>query len=317
MQVPMITTHPGYQEPPFIYGQILARSLYVADSENRSDVDSIGQHLTRGAAVSITMMFLLIVVEMFLRPNFYNFLFVRALPVFLGEGLLFGLLEGVVIWSFGKIVGHRLGLVVRGVLGLAVLETAQLSQWLLLSFLYPQQQPPPDSTTVYWIIHLTFFVFGVLIGLVTGSRLQLWRALVRGTELRGERSSLLPGITGFLLRVIVTFFFMESVVALVSLFSINYQQRDLVSMLIAVGHFAASLVVVFTRLRFWQLLPLAVLVNVPVVALLTKLKPELWLERHVILAYLAVWLAFLITRSQVVKSAFAVVKNELRYYLID
>ena len=76
--------------------------------------------------------------------------------------------------------------------------------------------------------------------------------------------------------------------------------------------------IVFARIRFSLLLPLALLLNVPVVLLITEvLKNELPVYRYFVVGYLAIWAAFLLVRWSLTYSALTSIKKELRYYLID
>jgi hypothetical protein len=75
---------------------------------------------------------------------------------------------------------------------------------------------------------------------------------------------------------------------------------------------------VFIKMKFWLLAALAVLLNTPVVILLTEFQAEqLDYARYVLVAYLAAWAMFLLARWRQSYRALSVLGEELRYYLID
>ena len=87
---------------------------------------------------------------------------------------------------------------------------------------------------------------------------------------------------------------------------------------IALGHFLAAVVIVFVRMPFWLLLPLALIINFPIAAYITDVLTDKEVAlRNFSLAYLCVWGAFLLTRVRVPQKALSFIKQELRYYLID
>jgi hypothetical protein len=67
------------------------------------------------------------------------------------------------------------------------------------------------------------------------------------------------------------------------------------------------------------LLPLALLVNTPIAYAIREefSRVEDSVFFYVLISYLAVWAAFLLTRWSPTYSALAFIKEELRYYLID
>jgi hypothetical protein len=128
----------------------------------------------------------------------------------------------------------------------------------------------------------------------------------------------LNGITGFFLRVLVIFATMELTLTFIWMMQLERRERDFVFVAIALGHCLAATVILFTRMPFWLLLLLAMLINFPVVAVITDvLTEELSFVRILFIAYLALWTAFLLCRVSVPRAVLLSVKKELRYYLID
>ena len=161
-------------------------------------------------------------------------------------------------------------------------------------------------------------IYGLITGLVTGSELQPWRELVRGAKALPTQSRLLTGTTGLLLRVIVLFFLMDVIIATVCTAQTNYELQNAVTTFIALGHFVAAAAIVFARMKFWLLLPFALIVNLPNAYFLrASIKQNDVFSAYATVGYLAVWAIFLLTRWRPTYTALAFFKEELRYYLID
>jgi hypothetical protein len=300
----MITTD---TRTPYIYGEILSRSMYQAREPERP---GIGRFLSQGAAAGAITYFMIALIVMLKEPQhspaFVFFFFLFLLPFVLVWGMLIGLFVGLVIWVATKLVGE-LNVVVRSVLGIVALVLFATAFYSLLTVLDVNWHWSDSPVYVYYLLT------GVAYGAVIGSTLQPWRELVRGSE--PAKSRVLAGITGLVLRVLLICGLMESILSLCVLQS-DYQYRYLA--LIALSHFAVALVIVFARLKFWLLLLLAVLVNTPIVWLITEfLKNELPVYRYLSFSYLAIWAMFLLARCSLTYSMLASLKEELRYYLID
>jgi hypothetical protein len=70
--------------------------------------------------------------------------------------------------------------------------------------------------------------------------------------------------------------------------------------------------------KFWLLLPLALIVNIHVAYAIKKEFSQVdSIFFYILISYLGVWATFLITRWSPTYSVLAVIKSELRYYLID
>jgi hypothetical protein len=172
--------------------------------------------------------------------------------------------------------------------------------------------------TDYLIPLAVYLSICIALSLAAGSELQPWRELVRGAEAMPQQLRPLTGITGFFLRVVIVFFLMEATLATISTLQFGTSQKELEFALVALVHFIAAFAIVVARLRFWLLLPLALLVNVPVVFWLTEVAKDadlFWF--YLIIGYLALWASFLLSRWSGTYSALAVLKQELQYYLID
>ncbi|HJS25011.1 MAG TPA: hypothetical protein VJ751_11705 [Pyrinomonadaceae bacterium] len=289
-----------YQRPP--YGEILSNSVYPVVTVRGT---GIGRFLSQGIAAGAAIYFLILLTIILSKPPIsQNFVFI-FLPFVLVWGMLLGIFEGLVIWACTELSGRRLNAAVRGAIGILTL--------ILM----------PGIFLLFFKVRLTdllvlavFSSTGVAYGLVTGSRLEPWRELVRGSA--AAKSRVLTGITGLALRSLLILGLMASILAVVCTLKQTFNQRDFAFALIALCHFTVASVIVFARIRFWLLLPLALLVNFPIVLLITEvLKNENPVYRYFVVSYLAIWGAFLLVRCSLTYSALTSLKEELRYYLID
>ena len=288
-------------QTPYVYGSVLLRSVYQPQSLEPS---RLGRCLSQGAAAGAVIAFLFSLV--FPKPP-NNFMLI-VMPFFLVTGIIMGLFQGLVVWGWMRLAKHHLSWGYR-----VAIAVSTATMFVLLWFLI-------------WVPQLTDHLFPlavylsicVALSLAAGSKLQPWRELVRGAEAMPQQWRPLTGITGLLLRVVVVFFLMESILATSITLRVDYPQLDLTFVLIALSHCVVAFVIVFARFKFWLLLPLALLVNVPMLLWLKEFgkDSEVFLSYFVI-GYLALWAAFLLSRWRGTYSALATVKEELRYYLID
>ena len=286
-----------------IASEVLSRRIYQLP---QPQLPGIGRFLSQGVAAGVFIYFLITLFIIF-QAQYEKFAFVFFLPFFLVWGMLVGLCVGLVIWASTKLAGRRLNVAVRGALGVLAVAIFAAAFYLLLTALRVNWSWSDSYTNVIYL------GIGVGYGLLTGSRLQPWRELVRGSK--EAKSRVLTGITGFVLRVLLIWGLLESILGVCALLR-DSEQRYLA--VIALCHFAIAAAIVFTRMKFWLLFPLAVLVNLPVVWLIeVMLKNELPIYRYLCVSYLAIWTMFLLARFSLTYSFLASLKQELRYYLID
>src|SRR5215203_1297155 len=139
------------QRPPFIYGEILSRSL-CEEGDARSKGPGIFTFVTQGAATGAILAFLFTAFHLFWAPAYYNFLLVGALPKFLCVGLGTGAIKGLVIWACAKLTRHRLIWFFRSLIAIALLEGMQRAYDY---FVPPPIEPPPDQLA--WWVGTTVF----------------------------------------------------------------------------------------------------------------------------------------------------------------
>jgi hypothetical protein len=297
---------------PYIYGEILSRSLYAAGDEPSGAATFISQ----GAVVGALTGFMSLVNSMLSYPeNGYNFFLMLFLPPILAGGMAFGAFVGSIIWAASYLARRRLHLIARACIGMAVQAVLTALFYSLYSERSPYQEDPSESH--YFLGVVTYIGFGFLFGLATGPRFEPWYELVRGMASSRWRA-VLTGITGLALRVAVIFAFMESVLNLIWQQQREFESSEFTIAAIAVGHFVVATVIVLVRMPTWVLVPLALLINFPVVMFITDvLTPKDGPLRTLSIVYLALWAAFMLTRMSVPRALLSSLKKELRYYLID
>ena len=286
-----------------IASETLSRTIYQLA---QPALPRIGSFLSQGVAAGAIIYFL-IVLFIILDAPYYKLCFVFLLPFFLVWGMLVGLCVGLIIWASTRLAGRRLNFAVRGALGIVAVAIFAAAFYLLLTAL---------NVNWHWSDSFTnavYLAIGVPYGFVTGSTLQPWRELVRGSD--ATKSRLLPGTTGVVLRVLLIWGLLESILSVCALLQ-DVEQRYLA--VIALCQFLIASVIVFVRMKFWLLLPLALLINLPAAWLIAViLKNELTVYRYLTFSYLAIWAAFLVARCSVTYSVLSSLKEEIRYYLID
>lgn len=271
----------------------------MIESEIQSRDDELPDLLTflsQSAVVGAFLGFVTLAYSMILQSqNGYNFFLMLYLLPALLSGMVFGAFEGSLIWVCTRLAGRRLHFVLRGFIGIGIHVTLIALIWLV----GPHASPPHDDMeTANYIFGIWFYIgYGLILGLVTGSRFEPLYELFRGTTITTGRV-VATGLTGIALRIVVVFAFMQSV-----LYLIWEQQRIEISSwqtiaVIAVIHFIAAGVIVFARMPYWLLLQLALIINVPVVLFITDVltATDRSPMRIFSFIYLGIWFAFLVTR---------------------
>ena len=262
------------------------------DQSPRYEPPGIGGFLSQGAFVGTLLGFALPVNGMLSHPeNGYNFLLIAWLPYFLAGGIVFGLLVAVFIWAFTLLTSRRL--IFRVPIGILVFLI------FLIAFIWIWVEPRPSesalSATDYLYFLSIYGAFGVVFGLVVGSRLRPGYELIRG--ILADRWPLMNALSGLLLRVFVIFSLMASILSLILSRQGDFHRAEFTFSVIAVSHFAVAVVIIFARIPFWLLLPLAIVINFPIVTLITDVLTEKQTEIRVLtLVYLHLWAAFLVCR---------------------
>ena len=264
-----------------------------AGYEEKEPFDMV-QLLAQGAAVGAFFGFLMPIIGMLSHPrNGYNILYTVFLPLYLAGGMLFGAIEGVIVWSFMHTAGHRLNVAVRTAIAIAGVAVLVVARSLLAQ---PSPYAPPPSATGYVFAYGSYAVYAVVFGVVTGTNFQPLRAFVSGTT--APRYRVLSVIIAFALRVLVVFALMESILYLVWSQVYNLGDEEVTFAVFAFTHFIAATVIVFARIPFNYLVALALIVNLPVVAfILNAVKdPEEAPMGFMAFAYITLWAAYVLSR---------------------
>lgn len=263
--------------------------------------------LTQGATAGMLLSYLTLVISVESYDPYYHRLIVGALPRFLAMGLVVGGLKGVIIWACAKLIRHPLGWLLRSTIAGVVFHVI---------IRVPPFSSDGQPASWEWLIGSTVVV-GLTFGLIIGSRLQPWQRLVRANGTVGRKSVALAALTGIVLRLGILFLFLFFGLVFLSVLhkADGVESRWIALITIQVTF---SLLVVFITMKFWLLAGLAVLINTPVVILLTEFQRQhLGDAWYVLVSYLALWAMFLLTRWSKTYQALSVLGEEMRYYLID
>lgn len=299
-----------HQRPPYIYGEILSRSAYTAETNSRFDRPRFGVYIAQGAATGAILEFLFVVVQIITVPNPYNFLFIYGLPVILGFGAGWGTVKALVLWTCAKLAHRRVPWLIRCLIAAGVLTGLTR----VFAVFFPHEPGPPLDLS--WFVGSSIFT-ALACGVVIGSNLNPWRAFVRGADFIVPRSTFVAGVTGLILRLFIVWAFMGAVMLMICSQQVNSTHKEVVWAILILCHLTAALLVVFTRMRFWLLLILSVLVTAPVVMVVAEFQHKLEWRFFPIIGYLVAWIAFLLARWRPTYSALNVLNDEIHYYLID
>ena len=247
--------------------------------------------LSQGAAVGAFFGFLHPAYAMLSHPeNGYNALALVFLPAFIANGVVFGLVESAVIWGCAHNVGHPLKASERAGIGIVVLALLLFLSSLI--FAQPSRYREEFTTSHYLYLFASTIVFGSLFGLVIGSTFRPWPQLIRGTT--SDQNGSVSAIS-LVLRVVVIFGLMESVLYLILTQQRHYADNFMVAA-IAFTHFIAVTLVVFSRTTFSALVKQALIINFPIVLFILGISNGNGTIRLFALIYLGLWAAFLVCR---------------------
>lgn len=264
-------------------------------------------YVTQGATAGMLLGYVWLVIILETNGRYYHRLIIGAFPRSLAFGLGIGAAKGVIIWACAKLIRHRLGWLIRSTIATVLFHL------LLLMFPARSGEEPASQE---WVVGSTIVV-GLTFGLLIGSRLRPWQALVRATGTVGPKSAVLAGLTSIVLRsgTLLLFLFF----GLIFLSVMQGPESRLARWIALITiHLTLSLLVVFSNMKLWLLAASAVLINAPVVMLLAEFqRRQLAFAWYVLLAYLALWAMFVLTRWRQTYRALAVLGEEMRYYLID
>ncbi len=261
---------------------------YLDFSRIPNTILELKKFASQGATFGAAYVFVTTVTHLLLHPDayLYNYLALYGLPQSLGAALLPGLCAGLAMWGCWRLSRRLFGQVARPLIGIVLFGACCYG----LDFVWTTK-----STGVLDCLSVSSTLFfGTLFGLFTGSSLDPMRELFRGTD----RRSLLAITSGALLRILVVFLLMESILLLTALRGLTYTGRDLVLILFSFGHLAVGAFIVFSRLNLVLLTLLSAIVNLPVASMLLIFPHSPRILNGFIFGYLILWAVFLLSRCR-------------------
>ena len=252
--------------------------------------------LSQGVAAGALFTFQFLVWGLVSESTYYGLLFIGALPRYLGVGAVFGGIQAIIFWACTYVAGRRIHVALRPAIAIVILVGLRV----LIEVIYSEPSPyekPPTQTEFFIYQGLFFFVGGALFGLLIGSRIKPLHELARGVS--PARWPVITAITGFVLRFAVVVFLLYSILIFVWNVRANTTHKEFVFAAIGLSYFIAAVIILFVRIPFWLLLPLALIVNFPVAASISDvIEPDDVTSRTIFLSYLVLWAAFLSCRVQ-------------------
>lgn len=299
-------------EAPSVQQLIRERHVYLPKPPSQPGIATL---ISQSIAGWFLGSFLVELVWIAFRYDKYNGLVILRLPIVMVFGLVTGPVVGLLIWMFSRLAKGPLHLINRLSIAILVSAGGWFAIWLLVFV------DSPTTEAQLWLLE-AIVIPGIVMGLVTGSRLRLWRELVRAGEARGKVVMVLAGFTGMILRVPLVFLFMTSLLVLISEIQIAYRLNEyapasLAPIVLTFTHFALGVVVLFVRMRFSVLALLTAIAVSPLIAALTNLVQVQPATHYIFIGYLSVWAMFLLVRWRQTQVAFSFLNEEFRYYLID
>jgi hypothetical protein len=295
--------------------------------------------LSQGAVGGVLGFFVLIAYSVIANPSGYNFILLVGLPIYSFGGAAYGAVAGVFIWlleaSFNRLrfadrvnppanpggagtafLNRTLRFVARTITGMLVMPS------LMFAFYYLVDKR--DLEQLSYSRWLGFScTMGLLVALTTGSSIGPCRTIIFGAEGRRARrnfGSWLSIPVGFLLRALSIFGLLEALMTLALWISngrvgwLWFPTREhLPTIILVVLYFAISTYFSFRSPRKVFLLPAAIVLNLPLAALIVNLRRIGTVDSN-ILAYLLVgficlWSVYVLGRLIAPESARRVVNS--------
>lgn len=278
-------------DSPYACGEILSRSL-----AEQIEPPGFVSFLSQGIAAGGLMTFQFLVWGLVSESAYYGLLFLGALPRYLGIGAVFGSIEAMILWACTYVAGRRLNVAVRT--GIALVVLIALRVLIYYIFYEPSPYENPQTQRQFLIYNGLYFSGALMFGLLIGSRIKPLHELTRG--IFPARWPVITAITGFLLRAAVVYSLLFSILVVTWASKANSSRKEYVFAVIALSHFVAAAIILFVRMPFWLLLPLAVVINFPIATLITDvLAKDDNFTRTLALNDLVLWVAFLSCRWRI------------------
>lgn len=164
------------QAETYVYGGVLFQRVTEADVKDRSDHASIGTCLAQGLLTNAVLVFLVTLAGvLWFADKGFNFYAVILLSTVLCLSLVPGFVQALVIGLCIELAGHDLRWLTRGFIGALAFALFDVALILLFSSLTQARK----NLTGHLIVLGILSAFGAICGIVTGSRPQAGRELVR------------------------------------------------------------------------------------------------------------------------------------------
>jgi hypothetical protein len=267
-----------------------------------------------GGSLGCFLLMAVLIVSDSPQPSGYGVFFILTLAAMLG--IVMGTPVGLFMWVFTKLGGGVPSRTFRVTITFLLLAIICFA-WVLLTY-----NTALTSHEQGWVL-LWILVPGITTGLLTGSTLRLGRELIRGGDTILFLPRVLAGVSGVALRLFVVLLCKASVLALISLIVLDYYNKPIPEppdqqwIPVAFVHCTFAVFVLFARMKIELLAVLTALMNVPFVASFWMYPNMPATLRYWLLGYLIAWGLFLVSRWRQTDVALGVLKEELRYYLID
>lgn len=298
----------------YVYDGIEYRRITEQKVETKRQRAGLLSCLSQGVTTGSILIFLVTALSIVDRPDYYSFGVIQYFPLYLVYGVGTGLVQGLVLWACGRLVGHNLRWYMRMIVAGLVVAIPYTVMLLIVFSL----EVIKNQYSLFLLVALVMAAIGATFGLLTGSRFSPWRQLVRGDDSLPVGSWLFTGATGLLLRVAIVFFLMVAFLAAIIVSNSRIWEAEFIWPILFLLHFQFAFAVAFLKLRFWMLLTLAVVLNIPVIILLNYLAKEApAFAVYICTGYLGAWVLFLISRCPPTYVVFDFLKQEFKYYLID
>jgi hypothetical protein len=245
--------------------------------------------LSQGAVGGAFGLFLQSAYGVISYPSGYNIISLGGMPIYLAMGALLGSFTAAFVWLPCALLKRRLPFVARTIIAVTVVILVTFA-----FFYYVADEREMAQLSLHWYLGFSCVV-GVPVGFMTGSRVRPLRTIAFGVGRHSTRrhfGNWLSVPSGFLLRAGNVFCLLEALMVLALWISNRGVDRDwfptrehLPLIVFAILYFGISTYFSFKSPRKLFLLPTSIVLNLPLVISILKLR-DLGGEDATVVAYL-------------------------------
>jgi hypothetical protein len=276
----------------------------------RAPLPRFTQVISQAVMAGMLVFFGLILKHAIALIDYYKVLVVPALPEYLGVGALVGLGAGLAIWGVMKLLNDPLAWIPR----LVIAALAVICVIALLISLGPTRAEP-DVIELSPAVLFFGATIVVAIGVITGTNLDPWRGLGHGFWRVNPQQRKLTSIVGFALRLQLLYGCFVSILICVCILS-SSGKRGLPLTLLITAYFLSGLIFTLANPNVWVGAIAGLILNAPWVVVLAQ-EQEHSIAWYFMFTLVLLWAIFIFTQAKFLRSIISVVREELRYYLID